>query len=86
MKHLASLDALRAFAVLVVLAFHPYYLPCGWIGVQVFFVLSGFLISGILLEQKTNSLGHYLCRFYWRRTLRVWPLYALYVGTFALVF
>lgn len=75
MKHIKSLDALRGIAVLGVLAFHSSYLPFGWIGVQTFFVLSGFLITGILLKQKTVDLKSYLARFYWRRALRIWPLY-----------
>ncbi len=83
MKHIQSLDALRGLAVLAVLAFHCEYLPCGWIGVQLFFVLSGFLITGILVGQKSNPLKPFLARFYWRRTLRVWPLYLLYIGVFA---
>lgn len=87
MKHIKSLDALRGIAVLAVLAFHTEYLPCGWIGVQLFFALSGFLISGILLRVKNTSLGFksFLSRFFWRRTLRIWPLYGLHIALFALL-
>ncbi|MCA9434841.1 MAG: acyltransferase [Candidatus Omnitrophica bacterium] len=75
MKHVPALDSLRGIAVLLVVFHHFKWLGIGWIGVQIFFVLSGFLITSILWEQKDRRLRHYLGRFYWRRILRIFPVY-----------
>lgn len=80
MKYIKALDGLRALAIILVMLFHFYFLlEVGWIGVQLFFVLSGYLITSILLTSKTDQLGDYLKRFYWRRSLRIFPLYYIYL-------
>lgn len=78
--YIRSLDGLRAVAILLVMLFHFFFvLEVGWIGVQIFFVLSGFLITSILLKSKENSFSSYIKRFYWRRALRIFPLYYFYL-------
>src|SRR5882672_10627261 len=79
LQHIKALDGVRGIAILLVILFHYGYLGCGWIGVQLFFVLSGYLITSILLQERSQSLGAYLKRFYWRRSLRIFPLYYLYL-------
>ncbi len=76
-RRLPGLDGLRAFAVGLVLLFHQYLLPVGWVGVQIFFVLSGFLITRLLYRDVETPLGDYLRAFYGRRALRIFPLYYL---------
>ncbi len=70
-----SLDGLRAIAVLAVMSWH-YVLPGvkgGFLGVDVFFVLSGFLITKLLVEEWDATGGIHLGRFYLRRMLRLFP-------------
>jgi peptidoglycan/LPS O-acetylase OafA/YrhL len=68
-----ALDGLRAIAFLMVFFQHFYALPWGWTGVNIFFVLSGFLITGILFDTRLDA--HRARNFYVRRTLRIFPLY-----------
>ena len=83
MKHYSQLDALRALAALAIIAFHYLLFPAGWIGVQFFFVLSGFLISGIILKGKKQyaqtGMTAFFKDFYKRRVLRLFPLYYGYI-------
>jgi peptidoglycan/LPS O-acetylase OafA/YrhL len=73
-----ALDGLRAVAVTCVLAFHATGYPrAGWIGVDLFFVLSGFLITTLLLEELGSRGRVSLPAFYRRRALRLFP--ALFV-------
>jgi peptidoglycan/LPS O-acetylase OafA/YrhL len=78
MERIKSLDGIRAVAVFLVLLFHVGLFPAGWVGVQVFFVLSGYLISDILLRERELPFPEYLVRFYWRRSLRILPLYLFF--------
>src|SRR5271163_4433997 len=82
MQRLRQLDAVRGFAVLVVFVHNIDIYPSlhlgliasnGWMGVDLFFVLSGFLITEILVDTKKSE--GYFKNFYARRCLRIWPLY-----------
>lgn len=83
MKRLIQLDALRAFAVLGVILHHSVHwsggVPLGPYAVRLFFVLSGFLITGILLRAREKSAdrnrGYTIRSFYARRFLRIFPVY-----------
>src|SRR3989442_13537110 len=68
-----ALDGLRAVSVLAVMLHHSGLLVGGWLGVDVFFALSGFLITTLLIEEhrRTGVIG--LKRFYVRRALRLLP-------------
>lgn len=92
-KHIPEMDGLRGYAVLAVMVFHSCALlhieafhiaGYGWTGVDLFFALSGFLITGILLDTKDSRF--FFTNFYARRILRIWPLYYLLVAcSFAIV-
>jgi peptidoglycan/LPS O-acetylase OafA/YrhL len=85
MRRLAGLDGLRAIAALVVVFFHnqgPDILQ-GWIGVQIFFVLSGYLITTLLLREHSATGRVDLGRFYLRRAFRILPVYLLVLGLIA---
>ena len=75
LRYIPALDGIRGVAIIFVLAHHYGYVRFGWIGLQSFFVLSGFLITSILLTEKNRRVGEYLGRFYWRRLLRTFPAY-----------
>ena len=86
LSYLPGLDGLRALAVMAVLLFHAgqRWIPGGFLGVEVFFVISGFLITCVLLEsrERTGSVG--LKQFWFRRARRLLPaLFALLLGTLA---
>jgi peptidoglycan/LPS O-acetylase OafA/YrhL len=73
--YIASIDGLRTLAVLSVVLFHlwPAILPGGFIGVDVFFVISGFVVTGSLKGRRFASLGALSVHFYARRLMRIMP-------------
>lgn len=98
-RHMPQLDSLRALAVFAVMIEHYIpgsdlvrgNVPFGELGVRLFFVLSGFLITGILmrcrppLEMGAQSLGGVLGNFFARRFIRLMPVYNVYLSAFALM-
>jgi peptidoglycan/LPS O-acetylase OafA/YrhL len=88
-----ALDGIRGLAILMVMLFHysteldrskpwerlaGFVSGYGWSGVDLFFVLSGFLITGILLDSR--GAGNYFSSFYMRRVLRIFPAYYISLG------
>jgi peptidoglycan/LPS O-acetylase OafA/YrhL len=83
MRRICELDSLRGLAALAIVIYHfkTSWLPFGWGAVDLFFVLSGYLITTIIL---TNGRAEgFLTSFYVRRGLRIWPIY--YLSLLALV-
>jgi peptidoglycan/LPS O-acetylase OafA/YrhL len=77
LAHLPALDGLRGLAVALVVAFHLALVPGGWLGVDVFFVLSGFLITRLLLHERDLSGRTDLVEFWRRRARRLLPALVL---------
>ena len=77
MQRIPQVDGLRAVAILMVFATHALSIPLLWMGVDLFFVLSGYLITGILLRLKEERItgGSYWKPFYFRRIRRIMPPY-----------
>src|SRR3954451_18691016 len=82
-RHVPALDGVRALAVLAVLAYHGGVPGAhgGFLGVDVFFVLSGYLITGLLLAESDNTGRIGLAAFWRRRAVRLLPALLLVVVT-----
>ena len=74
-KYLPSIDSLRAIAVIAVIIYHidANYLPGGFLGVDLFFVLSGYLISSLIIKEYKSTGTVNLYNFYVRRARRLLP-------------
>ena len=92
-RNIPSLDGLRAISILLVILAHSSvhfsrwiklpvgtYLLFAHLGVEVFFVISGFLITGLLLKEWNATGTLCLKRFYWRRAFRIFPPFYLYLA------
>ena len=81
-----EIDGLRAISIFLVVAYHahPWLIPGGFIGVDIFFVISGFLITRILLREMESG-GFSITNFYGRRVRRIFPaLIVVLVATYAM--
>jgi peptidoglycan/LPS O-acetylase OafA/YrhL len=80
--HVAGLDGLRGLAVAAVLLYHGGLVAGGFLGVEVFFVISGYLITLILLEESQHGARIDVTAFWIRRARRLWPAsFAVILGT-----
>ncbi|MCP3910376.1 MAG: acyltransferase [Actinomycetia bacterium] len=92
-RHFGSLDALRALAIIAVVWHHtgghdttlPIIGQRGYLGVELFFVISGFLITTLLLREEADHGTVSLRNFYARRSLRVFPLYYAVLAIYSLL-
>ena len=90
--YVPELDGLRGIAIVAVMVHRmyprvsgtPWPIEAGWAGVDLFFVISGFLIAGILIDTRTSP--GYFRNFYARRVLRIFPLFYLFIGGMLLAF
>jgi peptidoglycan/LPS O-acetylase OafA/YrhL len=78
-RRLDEIDSLRALAMTAVVAEHCRILPFGWIGVWLFFVISGFVVTTSLLSRPKEAPHSLLRHFYARRAARILPIYLGYV-------
>jgi len=89
-----QLDVVRGLAILLVIDHHAIFLPTdnwiaranhfvggriGWMGVDLFFVLSGFLVGGLLVQELTYTGNIRVSRFLLRRMMKIWPAYYFYI-------
>jgi len=86
MKRISSLDGLRAFAFLSVFFHHALQIPILWVGVDLFFVLSGFLITSILIRERDKEPKAYFGSFYKRRFRRIIPPYFIFLVVAGLLY
>ena len=83
-----EIDGLRAVAVIAVLINHlnPHWLPGGFLGVDIFFVISGYVVTSSLLARRDGSRWQFLRRFYGRRIRRLMPALVVNIAVVSALF
>ncbi|MFM2277551.1 MAG: hypothetical protein RIT12_947, partial [Actinomycetota bacterium] len=86
-KHFVGIDSLRALAVWVVIIYHlkAEFMPGGFVGVDIFFAISGFVITKSLLERQPKSVFRFFTGFYRRRFIRIAPALFFYLVTVSIL-
>jgi peptidoglycan/LPS O-acetylase OafA/YrhL len=91
-KRIPSLDGIRAVSIAMVIVWHygrdaglGDMLFVGPLGVRIFFIISGYLITGLLLKELEQDGRVNLLRFYFRRTIRIFPAFYFYLGCMLLI-
>ena len=82
-----EIDGIRAFAVLAVCVYHinSKALPSGFLGVDMFFVISGYVITASLMRDKSSNFFNFLVNFYERRIRRIFPALIFYIIVFSIL-
>lgn len=85
-NRIEQLDGIRTVAIAAVFIHHTLHVRLLWMGVDLFFIVSGFLITGILIDNKSQGLRQYFAHFYERRARRILPPYLLLLIVTSLFF
>ena len=82
-----EIDGIRAFAVLAVCVYHlnSKVLPSGFLGVDMFFVISGYVITSSLMRDRNKNILSFLACFYERRIRRIFPALIFYIIIFSIL-
>jgi len=79
-QRISSIDVFRCIAIVMVMLFHfDMLLPFGDIGVDLFFIISGILVGGILIRENSNDIKTNFGRFILQRGFKIWPSYYLFI-------
>ena len=82
-----EIDGIRAFAVLAVCFYHinEKALPSGFLGVDMFFVISGYVITSSLMRDKSTNFLNFVINFYERRIRRIFPALVFFIFVFSIL-
>jgi len=84
---IGAIDGLRAIAMTMVVLQHCGLMPFGWMGVWLFYVISGFVVCSTFHSRASRETGPYastVADFMKRRAVRIWPVYFLYIAACAI--